>query len=326
MIILDAAAVRRATPWLELVDAIEVEMASPSSVSPERHVHGFEAEDGSQSSLLVMPAWTTSAEERGLIGVKAVTYIPDNASRNLPTIHANYLAFDRVSGVPVGLLDGDTLTARRSAAISALAARHLARPEAHRLLVVGTGQLAPVVAAAHVSVGQAGCAPTHVTFWGRRAVAAEAAARRAREAIEADGVQGVSVTAVDDLARAVADADIIVCVTASTEPILSGQWLAPGTHINLMGSFRPDMRESDDELVRRATLYVDVRTGALLSGDLSQPIDHSAEAIVGDLAHLSSGSARPRNHDEITVFKSVGFATADLVAARLALARHDSSR
>ena len=323
MIILDAAAVRRATPWLELVDAIEVEMGSPTSVSPERHVHGFEAADGSPASLLVMPAWTTSVEDGGLIGVKAVTYVPDNASRSLPTIHANYLAFDRASGVPVGLLDGDTLTARRTAAISALAARHLARPEPRRLLVIGTGQLAPVVAAAHVSVGQAGGAPTQVVFWGRRPVAAEAAARRAREAIEADGIRGVAVTAAADLAGAVAEADIIVCVTASTDPVLSGRWVAAGTHINLMGSFRPDMRESDDELVRRATLYVDSRTGALLSGDLSQPIDNgvlTAEAIAGDLAHLSSGSVRPRSEGEITVFKSVGFATADLVAARLALA------
>ncbi len=322
MKILDAVAVRRATPWLGLVDAIEAEMVSPSSFSPERLVHGFPAADGTQASLLVMPAWTTSVDDDGLIGVKAVTYVPDNAARNLPTIHANYLAFDRVSGVPVGLLDGDTLTARRTAAISALAARHLARPEAHRLLVIGTGQLAPVVAAAHVAVGQPGGAPTQVSFWGRRMVAAESAAERARTEIEGDGTSGVTLTAVSDLEVAVAEADIVVCVTASSDPILYGRWVSPGTHVNLMGSFRPDMRESDDDLIRQATMYVDTRTGALLSGDLSQPIDAGvidAEAIVGDLAHLSSGSARPRRQDEITVFKSVGFAGADLVAARLAL-------
>lgn len=323
MIVLDAAAVRTATPWVMLADAIEAEMRSPSSVSPERHVHGFAAADGTQASLLVMPAWTTSVDDDGLIGVKAVTYVPDNASRNLPTIHANYLAFDRTSGVPVGLLDGDTLTARRTAAISALAARHLARPEARRLLVIGTGQLAPVVAAAHVAVGQPGGAPTQVSFWGRRMVAAEFAAERARKEIEGDGTGGVTLTAVSDLEVAVADADIVVCVTASSDPILCGRWVSPGTHVNLMGSFRPDMRESDDDLIRRATLYVDTRTGALLSGDLSRPINDGVivpEGIVGDLAHLSSGAVRPRTDGEITVFKSVGFATADLVAARLALA------
>ena len=311
---LDADAVASATPWPDLVDALANAVAASDVVSPERHVHPYSGTADADSSLLLMPAWTAAASADGLVGVKVVTFVPDNATRGVPTINAAYLAFDRVTGEPRAMLDGDVLTARRTAAISALAARLLARPGSRRLAVLGAGQLAPAVVAAHAAVGGI----EQATIWGRDPDRARAAAGAAGE------LAGFEVATADDPESAVGAADIVVCVTGATAPVLHGRWLRPGCHVNLVGSFRGDMRESDDDVVRRATLFVDV-PGAVVAGDLAQPIETGvirATDIAADLAALATGRHPGRSgDDEITVFKSVGFAAADLATARLALAR-----
>ena len=194
--------------------------------------------------------------------------------------------------------------------MSALAARYLARPDAGRLLVIGTGRLAPALALAHAN----GRDLTALEVWGRRPDAA-------RAVVEVLERQGLRAAVAEDLDEAVARADLISCATGATEPLVAGRLLSPGAHLDLVGSFRPDMREADDEAVRRAAVFVDTRAGALRSGDLARPLAAGVldgSEILADLADLVAGRHRGRGAPEqITLFKSAGFALADLAAAGL---------
>lgn len=305
---LDAAAVRAATPWPELLSAIAEVLAEEHLTSPERHVHPVGLPDGGEGALLLMPAWI----DRQLIGVKTVTYFPSNAATAVPTVNAAYLLLDGRTGRLSAVLDGNELTDRRTAAISALAADHLARPGAERLLVVGTGRLSPNAARAHASVRSL----ISIQIWGRRPAAAAAVA----ETLQAEGLPAESTT---DLEAGIQAADIVSCVTGATSPLVRGELLAPGCHLDLVGSFQPDMRESDDAAAARATIFVDTVAGASLSGDLAQPLAEgliTEASITADLRALATGHHPGRTSaTEITLFKSAGFAAADLAAARLAL-------
>ena len=308
----DAAAIREATPWPALVEAIAAALADPDAAAPERQVHPLTLPGGAEGSLLVMPAWRSG----DVIGVKAVTYFPTNAGGATPTINAGYLLFEGRSGRLVAAMDGDELTVRRTAATSALAARYLARPDASRLLVVGTGQLAPSVALAHAQSRDL----VAVEIWGRNA-------GRARATVDFLLAAGIPATVAGDLDAAVERADVVSCATCAAEPLIEGRRLRPGTHLDLIGSFRPDMREADDDAVRRAAVFVDTRAGARRAGDLARPIAAGVideSHIRADLAELASGRHPGRTAPEqITLFKSAGFAVADLAAARLVwVSRH----
>ena len=251
--------------------------------------------------------------DRRDLGVKVVNIVPGNDARGLPAVSAVYLLFSAATGRPLALLDGAELTARRTAAASALAAGFLARADAARLLVVGTGRLAPELAAAHASVRPV----REVAVWGRSGGKAEdLAARLGREL-------GLEVRATADLEAAVRAADIVTTATTSLEPVVRGAWLKEGTHLDLVGGFTPAMREADDEAVRRARVWVDTLDGALAeAGDMVQPLRSGVlarEAVVGDLFGLCRGEMRPgrENPAEITVFKSVGTALEDLAAATM---------
>ena len=308
----DATAIREATPWPALVEAIAAALADPDAAAPERQVHPLTLPGGAEGSLLVMPAWRSG----DVIGVKAVTYFPTNAGGATPTINAGYLLFEGRSGRLVAAMDGDELTVRRTAATSALAARYLARPDASRLLVVGTGQLAPSVALAHAQSRDL----VAVEIWGRNA-------GRARATVDFLLAAGIPATVAGDLDAAVERADVVSCATGAAEPLIEGRRLRPGTHLDLIGSFRPDMREADDDAVRRAAVFVDTRAGARRAGDLARPIAAGVideSHIRADLAELASGRHPGRTAPEqITLFKSAGFAVADLAAARLVwVSRH----
>jgi len=254
-----------------------------------------------------MPAWVPGES----IGVKVVTFFPENAAKGRPTINAGYLLFDGETGQMQAALDGDTLTARRTAAASALAADLLARKDARDLLIVGTGQLSLAVAAAHCAVR----GYTSVSIWGRSGEKAAAIASALAE-------QGLPARAVDDLETACRAADVISTVTASTRPIIQGDWLKPGSHLDLIGAFKGDMRESDDQAIQQAEVFVDLRAGASLAGDLSQPLQAgqiTPEHIRADLAELCQGAHPGRSDDSArTVFKSAGMALQDLAAATMA--------
>jgi ornithine cyclodeaminase len=281
-------------------------------VTPERHHHTIARPGAPAATLLLMPAWTDAAG--GYVGVKIASVYPGNAARGLPSVMASYVLMDGDTGAPLALIDGGALTLWRTAAASVLAASYLARPDASRLVMVGAGALAPYLIAAH-----AGARPVaQVLIWNRNPGRAE------KLAASLTG-RTYAVEAVADLEAAVRAADIVSCATLSSEPLVKGDWLQPGAHLDLVGAFTPAMRESDDAAVRRARVYVDTRAGALAeAGDIVQPLKSGviAEAdICGDLFDLCRGAVEGRRSaEEITLFKSVGTALEDLAAASLAIA------
>jgi ornithine cyclodeaminase len=296
--------VHAALDWKRLVDALAAAFAAGAQV-PLRHAHRL----GETETLLLMPAWR---EVRGGLGVKIVTVMPGNAARGAATVNALYVLLDRASGEPRAVIDGEALTLRRTAAASALAARHLARDDSTNLLVVGTGKLAPFMARAHCALRPQ---LVRVRVWGRRAEAAQTLAQVLRD-------EGLPAEAATDLQAAVRDADIVTCATTAAAPIVHGAWLAPGTHLDLVGGFTRAMREADDAAVARARIFVDTYAGALAeAGDLVSPLERGVIArarIEAELAELVRGE-KPGRHsaDEITLFKSVGTALEDLAAAEL---------
>lgn len=293
--------------WPDLIGQLRDWYCGNAVQAPDRQVLSIAQPDGSEASLLIMPAWVPGES----IGVKVVTFFPGNAANGCPTINAGYLLFNGETGQMQAALDGDALTARRTAAASALAADFLARKDARHLLIVGTGQLSLAVAAAHCAVRSY----TTVSIWGRSREKAEAVA-------EALCAQGLPAQAARDLEVACRAADVISTVTASTGPIIQGHWLKPGSHLDLIGAFKGDMRESDDQAITQAELFVDLRAGASLAGDLAQPLDAGQITpghIRADLAELCQ-RAHPGRRDDTarTVFKSAGMALQDLAAANLA--------
>jgi ornithine cyclodeaminase/alanine dehydrogenase-like protein (mu-crystallin family) len=311
---LDADAVRAALDWPSTIDALE-SMFHDGCTMPTRHHHTVQVPGTAAATLLLMPAWT----EGGYLGVKVVNVFPGNADRGLPAVTGLYLLFSATTGAILATIDGAELTARRTAAASALAARYLARDDAARLLVVGTGRLAANLAAAHAAVRPI----KSISIWGRdRNKAATVAA-----SLEAEGL---AASPCGDLAEAVAAADIVSCGTLARDPLIRGGWLKPGAHLDLVGGFTPAMREADDEAIRRASVFVDTRAGAMVeAGDIVVPLANgtlSADGVRADLFDLASGRHSGRaTYDEITVFKSVGAALEDLAAAALAYRRKAGS-
>ncbi len=299
-----------------LVEALR-QMFRAGAETPARHHHAIPVPGRPDASLLLMPAWQAGRQ----IGVKLVTVFPDNAARQEPSLGGAYVLLDGQTGRTLALMDGPALTLRRTAAASALAASYLARPDCERLLMVGTGALAAHRIEAHASVRPI----VNVLVWGRNPEKAAKLARRLDR-------RNLKVAATTDLANAVRGAHIVSCATLSEEPLIAGHWLPLGVHLDLVGGFRPEMREADDDCVRRARIFVDTRAGALgEAGDIVQPLNSGVlheDDIAGDLFDLARGSrAGRRYHDQITLFKSVGSALEDLAAARLALenVRHSSA-
>jgi ornithine cyclodeaminase/alanine dehydrogenase-like protein (mu-crystallin family) len=304
---LDSTATARALPLPALVDALRSLFASGCTV-PQRHVHEVPAADGTPAgTVLLMPAWRPG----GRLGIKTVNVFPGNAARGLPALHAVYTLFDAGTGVPLAQLDGSEITTRRTVAASALAAAMLARDDARSLLVVGAGRLARLVPAA-MGVVRPGL--QRVRVWNHRPDGAQALVRVLQ-------AEGVAAEVASDLEAAVRASDIVSCVTLSTAALVKGAWLAPGTHLDLVGSFTPAMRESDGDCLRRARVWVDTPEALAKSGDLLQAMAEEAfdpAALQGTLADLCRGAAGRRTADEITLFKSVGTALEDLAAAELA--------
>jgi ornithine cyclodeaminase len=309
MLSLDAEQVKRALPWAALVEALR-EMFRAGCHVPPRHHH--EIGDGvGPGTLLLMPAWQAGVG----LGVKLVTVFPENARQSLPSVAGLYVLFDPATGFPMAILEGGELTARRTAAASALAASYLARKDAAVLTMVGTGRLSANLIEAHRSVRPI----ERVLVWGRDAA-------KARAVVEA--LPDIKASVASDLEDAVRQSDIVSCATLSAEPLVRGAWLRPGTHLDLVGAFKPTMRESDAEVWRRADLLAaDTLEGARReAGDILLAEADGVPVFArlhGTLAELTRGEAPGRTGDgQISVFKSVGTALEDLAAARLAVGRH----
>ena len=308
MINLDARVVADALPYAQLIDALDEAFRSDVEV-PQRVHHEVAVPGKRTATLLLMSAWRRGAT----LGVKVATIFPDNATVSLPAVHASYLLLDATTGAPLAILDGAELTLRRTACASALASRYLSRADSRQLLMVGTGSLAPHMIAAHAAARPI----DNVCIWGRRVEAARSVAAVTR-------TTGLAAEVTEDLREAVSHADVICCATMAVEPLIEGEWLREGQHLDLVGAYTPAMREADSAAVGRAEVYVDTYAGALAeAGEIVQAIAEGAlgrAEIRGELAELARGTSSGRTSDDsITLFKSVGTAVEDLAAAELAI-------
>ena len=332
MQLIDAAGVEARLGYPMLVDVLAAAFAAGAS-APPRHHHTMVRDGQPEATLLLMPAWTSTtgtvapgrsraspnatAGKRpgGYFGTKLVAVSPDNGARGLPAVQGVYVLSALDTAQPLALIDAPRLTVWRTAAASAMASRVLARPDASRMLMVGAGALAPYLIRAHASVRPI----RHVDVWNRsrwrsHALVSELTGNGTAAAV------GFTLAVADDLEAAARAADLISTATISSVPIIRGAWLKPGTHVDCVGAFRPDMRETDDECMRRASVYVDTRAGALHeAGDIMMAMASgalTAERIAGDLFDIARGVAPVRHSaDEITLFKSVGASLEDLATA-----------
>lgn len=305
MKLFSAQQTRDALPFDRLTAALHSMFVQGCEV-PLRHTHTIVNTDGSQGTVLIMPAWQADR----YLGIKTVNIFPGNAARGLPGLFSTYVLYDARTGQPLAQIDGNEITARRTAAASALAASRLARPDATRLVVVGAGRVAALLPEAYRQV----LPIASVQVWARKPAQAQALVDGLR-------AQHIDASVASDLARAVAAADIVSCATLATEPVIQGEWLRPGSHLDLIGSFTPQMREADDACFAGASLYVDTLEAVQKSGDLLGPLSRgviAADSVRGTLADLCRQPAPARlSAAERTVFKSVGTALEDLAAAVL---------
>lgn len=309
MLQLDATATAARLSFEALIPALRRAFAEEGCEVPLRHTHRIADPAGAGGSVLLMPAWKPG----GLFGLKTVMIFPGNGARGLPGLHSLYTLFDASTGVPLAQLDGNEITTRRTAAAAALAASFLARADATRLLVLGCGRVARLLPEAMRCVRPI----TRVQVWNHRPEGAIALAREWRE-------QGIDVQAVTDLDAAVHEADIVSCATLASAPLVRGAQLREGTHLDLIGSFTPQMRECDAACFARSRVFVDTEEALAKSGDVLGAVAEGAfEAarLQGTLAQLVRGErAGRREAGEITLFKAVGNALEDLAAAELVAA------
>jgi len=311
MLNLDAESIAKALPYDQLIAALDAAFKAGATVPDRTHLE-IDVPGDVDGTLLLMPCWQTS----GNLGVKIVTVFPGNAARDLSAVYASYFLVDAGTGEPIAVMDGTELTLRRTAAASALASTYLSRGDSNTLLMVGTGNLAPHLITAHAAARPI----DKVLIWGRREEAARDVETRLSPA-------SFETSVVTDLKAAADSADIISCATLARDPLIKGDWLQKGQHLDLVGAYKPDMRETDGAALARARVYVDTISGALSeAGDILQAIREEAikeKDIEGDLQKLTRRQCEGRtSQEEITLFKSVGTALEDLAAAELVMRNH----
>jgi ornithine cyclodeaminase/alanine dehydrogenase-like protein (mu-crystallin family) len=303
---LDDEFINENTIFSELILELKRGFATQSVMVPMRHHHDFpNPEVGSDSTLLLMPAWNPSKEA----GVKIVTVSPENGQFGMPSIQGVYILMDAIKGGVKAILQAKSLTSKRTAAASALASKYLSKENASSLLMIGTGALSSNLIQAHASVR-----PIKKVFvWGRSL----AKAKTICDSFLGEDFEAIAIGSIEEK---LGEVDIISCATLSKTPLVLGKHLRAGQHIDLVGSYKKDMRETDDQTIKLASIFIDTMHGGLKeSGDIVIPLQNGTlkvEDIRGDLFGLCSGTKEGRRNDnEITVFKSVGYALEDLVAA-----------
>jgi len=300
----DQAAVAQALPYPALIEALAAGLQQPIE-SPARSVY---APNGDNSAVLIMPAWKVQE----IMGVKLVSIWPGNSARGQSAVSAVYVLISCADGTPIAVLDGTELTLRRTAAAAALSARMLARKNSQTLAILGTGSLSVPMAVAHASVLDF----KTILVWGRDG-------QKTQAVVDRLALQGIEAHASSDLQTTLAQADVVSAASTATEPFIRSDWVRPGTHLGLMGAFTPAMAEAEPALMPRAQVFADSREAVLQKGgEVLQAIQQGlmdAADIQAELAELAAQPQRAwRASDEaITVFKSVGFASLDLIAAEL---------
>ncbi|PSL18942.1 ornithine cyclodeaminase family protein [Shimia abyssi] len=282
--------------WLALTDALAAGHTLPKAEISDSFLYR------GKDTLLQRQAWIDGLG----IGVKSATVFPDNPAQEVPMIHGAVTLFDDAHGRLEALLDFHLVTKWKTAGDSLLAARRLARPDSRNILIVGAGTVGRNLHAAY----SAAFPNAQFTVWNRTAANAEKMAAQ---------IPGLKIAL--DLPAAVAAADIITCATMSTEPTLLGEWLRPGQHVDLIGAYRPDMREADDVALQRARIFVDsFETTLDHIGELKRPLASgviSRNDVLADYYALDA--FKRQSDDEITLFKNGGGAHLDLMTSRYIL-------
>ncbi len=311
--LLTEAHVRALLPLSDLITAMETALARFSAGEVLQPVRSVLMVGPQKAYFGLMPAYVADPPQ---LGAKIVTVFDDNHARGLPSHLATILLLDPDTGALIALMDGRYITEARTAAVSAVSARHLARPEASTLAILGAG----VQARSHLEAIAAVRPIRQARIW------SPTASSRERFVAEMKGHVPAALTAASSAEAAVRGADVVVLVTSSPTPVLDHAWVAPGTHVISVGACRPNHREMDPALVAASRLVVDSRAAALVeSGDVVGGIAEgrfSAAHVTGELGDVVRGALTGRTSpDEITIFKSLGMAVEDVVAADLVYRR-----
>lgn len=283
--------------WIALTDAIRAGHLLPRAELGDTFLYR------DKDTLLTRSAWISGLG----LAVKAASVFPGNPGQGVPKINGAVNLLDDRTGQLQAMVDFHLLTKWKTAGDSLLAARLLARPDARRVLIVGAGHVAASMIAAYRAIRP----DARVAIWNRSAQPAQALAAR------------MGATVAGDLADAVAGAEIIATTTMTTDPLIRGEWIAPGTHLDLIGAYRPDMREVDDNALRRARLFVDSRDTTIGHiGEIQIPLDAgviTTDDIIGDYYDIADGRFARTSDDQITICKNGGGAHLDLMVARYIL-------
>lgn len=305
MLIIPDEKIRENLKYPELIEALKRIFQSHYTM-PLRHHHFYKTAEGEDNTLILMPVWN-----HDFIGMKQVTVAPANAQQGMPSIFARYILSDARTGQPLAMMNAAELTSRRTACTSALAADYLARKDAKNLLIVGSGKVAQHLAQAYASIRDL----ETINIWARNS-------EKMTTMVNELQALGLNARPVHDLEAAVRAADIVSCATLSRTPVIFGEWIKAGTHLDMIGSHKPDTREADDAALLKSTVFVDSRMGALHeTGELAIPIaagTFKEDAVQADITELIRGEhPGRRTAEEITFFKSAGLAVEDLAAALL---------
>ncbi len=302
MILIDRNRVDDLLDWRMVVEALR---AGHAGARPQ--IDDLLMRDRSEA-LLVRAAWKSGEG----IGLKAVSVFPGNteASPPRPAVQGQFLLFDGETGEVVAIIDGAAITRWKTASDSALGSDLLSRRDAKVLTMVGAGAQAEPLIRAHLAVRPS---IGRVMIWNRTEPRAAALADRLEDT-------GLDVSVAREIDEAVGEADIVCVATMATEPLVRGAWLKPGSHLDLVGAYRPDMREADDEALTRGRLFVDARETTVHEiGELMIPLEAGViteDTVVADFFDLVAGAEGRRSDDEITVFKNGGGAHLDLMTAQ----------
>ena len=305
MIFYSREEIENAITYIELVEALKVGFTQEFLVPQRSHISFPNGTD--QNTLLIMPA----IQVGNYAGVKIVQVSPENSKNQLSTIQGVYYLYEAQTGVPIAFYDAPSLTNIRTSSTSALASSFLSKKTTETMLMIGTGSLAPYLIQAHAAVRPI----KKVLVYGRSRTKAENLCLKLKDQFE-------EIHPVSSVSETLPMADLISSATMSPTPLIEGNHLKSGQHIDLVGAFTPETREADSEVVRRSEVYVDLVSSAIKeAGDIIIPINEetiSKSDIKGDLVGLCSGSIAGRTTDnEITLFKSAGHALEDLVTAIL---------
>ena len=309
MKIINTEQVQNSLTFAELIPLLKQSFSQPFHM-PKRQVHLLSPEDHSKhDAFALLPSWNNE-----VIGNKMFTYFPNNSTEHdLPSLFSKIMLFRRKTGEPLALVDGTSVTYWRTAAISALASQLLSREDSQHLMLFGTGNLAAYLLHAHIAIRPL----KKITIWGRNADKVQKLINKFSPIYPE-----VRFYTSLDVAQETPDVDIICCATGSKKPLFNGELVRQGTHIDCLGNHTADARECDSVIITKSRVYVDSLVNTLNeAGELLIPISEgtfNANAIVGELTDMCKKPEILRQStDEITLFKSVGTAISDLVAAYL---------